>query len=226
MFSNLELLRNIVSKYLGKASITENVLSADIKKMSFRKEWQFVVNKLVSETQNEMRAMLFDIEINKWWHSIEGQNYMLINLELIKKGVIIKRIFILSSTDAKVRMETLLTAYVHYKLGVDVRVCNNTDLREMLPFEADMFSVHDNIFIAMYHFASEPAIVETILDGRYISDFILFYDELFNDDRVCRKINEMIKCFECDRSFFESAKTQLALLKRLNRSILHEIENN
>ena len=121
--SKLALLQEIIDRNFAR-SITEDFLTSNIKTMNFRDEWQFVVNNLVSEENMCLRAMVFDVELTRWWNSIPGQLYMMTNMDLLKRKIPVKRIFILNSIDARLRMNTLINAYVHHSLGINVKICH------------------------------------------------------------------------------------------------------
>ncbi len=101
--SNTELLKGIIDRNFSK-EILYDLLSLNIKTMNFREEWQYVVNNLVAEAQIGLRAMVFDTELTRWWNTLAGQMYMMTNMELVKRKVPVKRIFILSSIDARLRL--------------------------------------------------------------------------------------------------------------------------
>src|SRR2546425_6082976 len=183
--------------------------------MDFRDEWQYVVNNLVAETKTGLRAMVFDVELTRWWNSIAGQVYMMTNLKLLKKRVPIKRIFLLSSLDVRLKMNALLNAYVHHKMGIDVKVCTATGFQNSVPFTPDMFSVHDNLFVALYYFSLAKPLTNLLLEDKHITEFCSFYDELFLDDRLCTDIESVLACTDCGESFWASTKMQLKLLQRL-----------
>jgi len=110
-----------------------------------------------------------------------------------------------------------MNAYLHYKLGIDVRVCTVTGFQNTIPFKPDMFSVHDNLFVALYYFSFEKPITNLLLEDKYISEFSSFYDELFQDDRLCTNIESLLARSNFGESFFASIQTQLNLLQRLDR---------
>ena len=214
--SNSALLRDIIERNFPKG-ITYDLLSSNIKTMNFRDEWQYIVNGLVSEAKTGLRAMVFDVELTRWWNTMAGQIYMLTNLEVLKRKVPIKRIFILSSIDTRLRMNTLMSAYVHHKVGIDVRVCQVSDFQESIPFKPDMFSVHDNLFVTLYYFSTDKPITNLLLDDKYISEFSSFYDELFADDRLCTNIETILAHSHYGPSFWASIQTQLELLQQLKK---------
>ncbi|HEY1247686.1 MAG TPA: bacterial transcriptional activator domain-containing protein [Nitrososphaera sp.] len=213
---NSELLSTMIHRAFSK-DITYDFLSSNIKTMSFRDEWQYIVNNLVAEAKSVLRAMVFDIELTRWWNTIAGQLYMKTNMELLKRNVSVKRIFLLSSIDMRLRMNTLMNAYLHHKLGIDVRVCTATGFQNNIPFKPDMFSVHDESFVALYYFSFEKPITNLLLEDKHISEFRSFYDELFMDDRLCTDIETVLARTNYGESFFASIQTQLQLLQRLDR---------
>jgi transcriptional regulator with XRE-family HTH domain len=214
--SNIELLKSIIERKFSK-EITYDLLSSNIKTMNFRDEWQYVVNNLVSETRMGLRAMVFDVELTRWWNTIAGQIYMMTNMDLLKRKVPVKRIFILSSLDARLRRNTLITAYVHHKIGIDVKICKVASFQDSIPFKPDMFSVHDDLFVTLYYFSLEKPIANLLLEDKYISEFISFYDELFIDDRLCIDIESVLAHSNCSESFFASIKMQLEMLRSLEK---------
>lgn len=214
--SKLMLLQEIIDRnFIG--DIIDDFLSSNIKTMDFRDEWQFVVNNLVAEEKTCLRAMVFDVELTRWWNTIAGQVYMMTNMDLLRRRVSIKRIFILKSIDARLRMNTLINAYVHHKLGIDVKVCNLPNFQESIPFKPDMFSVHDNLFVTLYYFSGEKHITNLLLDDKHISEFTSFYDEIFADDRLCMKIEAALNRYHCPESFWASVKMQLEMLRGLEK---------
>jgi transcriptional regulator with XRE-family HTH domain len=214
--SNSELFKGLLYRNFSK-QITYDLLSSNIKTMNFRDEWQYIVNNLVSETKVGLRAMVFDVELTRWWNTIAGQIYMMTNMELLKRSVPVKRLFILSSLDTRLRMNALMNAYVHHKIGVDVKVCKITNFQENLPFKPDMFSVHDNSFVALYYFSFEKPLTNLLLEDKYITEFRSFYDELFMDDRLCVDIESVLESSHYGEGFFSAMKTQLELLQRLEK---------
>ncbi len=214
--SNRQLLQDIIDRNFLKG-VTYGLLSSNIRTMNFRDEWQYIVNNLVAEAKIGLRAMVFDVELTRWWNTIAGQMYMITNMELLKRKVPVKRIFILSSLDTRLRANTLMTAYVHHKIGIDVRVCEVTGFQESIPFKPDMFSVHDNLFVALYYFSFEKPLTNLLLEDTHISEFRSFYDELFRDDRLCTDIESILARSNCGESFFASVQTQLELLHRLKK---------
>jgi transcriptional regulator with XRE-family HTH domain len=212
--SKLALLQDILDRnFVG--GVTDDLLSANIKTMNFRDEWQFIVNNLVAEEKMGLRAMVFDIELTRWWNSIPGQVYMMTNMDLLRRQVPVKRIFILHSIDARLRMNTLINAYVHHSLGIHVKICNLPSFQACIPFQPDMFSVHDNLFVTLYYFSGEKPIANLLLDDRYISEFISFYDEIFADDRLCMDIETALAKYHCPESFWASVKMQQEMLQKL-----------
>lgn len=215
--SKLALLQDIIDRnFIG--DITEDFLSSDIKTMNFRDEWQYVVNHLVAEENMCLRAMVFDVELTRWWNTIAGQIYMMTNMNLLKKQVPIKRIFILNSIDSRLRMNTLINAYVHHKLGINVKICNLPNFQALIPFKPDMFSVHDKHFITLYYFSGEKPIANLLLDYRYIAEFTSFYDEIFADDRLCMDIETVLAKSHCSESFWASVKMQQDMLSSLEKA--------
>jgi DNA-binding SARP family transcriptional activator len=214
--SDRELLKEMIERNFPQG-VTYNLLSSNIKTMNFRDEWQYVVNDLVAETRTGLRAMVFDIELTRWWNSIAGQVYMMTNLHLLKKRVPIKRIFLLSSLDVRLRTNALMNAYVHHKMGIDVKICTATGFQNCVPFTPDMFSVHDNLFVALYYFSPAKPLTNLLLEDKHIAEFCSFYDELFRDDRLCTDIEPVLARTECGESFWASAKMQLKLLQRLEK---------
>jgi transcriptional regulator with XRE-family HTH domain len=214
--SKLALLQEIIDRnFVG--GFTDDFLSSNIKTMNFRDEWQFIVNNLVIEEKSCLRAMVFDVELTRWWNTIAGQMYMMTNMNLLKRKVPIKRIFILNSFDARLRMNTLMNAYVHHTLGIDVKICNLPNFQKSIPFHPDMFSVHDNLFVTLYHFEVEKPLASLLLDDKYISEFTSFYDEIFADDRLCTSIEVALARYQCPESFWASIKMQLEILKTLEK---------
>jgi DNA-binding SARP family transcriptional activator len=224
--SNRELLKEMIDRNFPQ-EVTYNLLSSNIKTLNFREEWQYVVNNLVAETKTGLRAMVFDVELTRWWNSIAGQVYMMTNLKLLKERVPIKRIFLLSSLDVRLRMNALMNAYVHHKMGISVKVCTATGFQDSIPFTPDMFSVHDNLFVALYYFSPAKPLTNLLLEDKHISEFCSFYDELFLDDRLCTDIESLLARTGCEESFWASAKMQLKLLQRLEKveSILELAKN-
>ncbi len=214
--SKLTLLQDIIDRNFAR-NITDDFLSANIKTMGFRDEWQFVVNNLVAEEKTGLRAMVFDVELTRWCNPIAGQVYMMTNMDLLRRKVPVKRIFILNSIDARLRMNTLMNAYVHHKLGIDVKICNLPNFQESIPFKPDMFSVHDNLFVTLYYFSGEKSIANLLLDDAHILEFLSFYDEIFADDRLCMSIDTALARYHCSESFWSSIKMQLDMLKALEK---------
>jgi len=142
---------------------------------------------------------------------------MMTNMELLKRRVPVKRIFILSSFDARLRMNALLNAYVHHKIGIDVKVCTITGFQNSVPFTPDMFSVHDNLFVTLYYFSPAKPLTNLLLEDKHIAEFGSFYDELFRDDRLCTDIETVLADADCGESFWASSKMQLDLLQRLEK---------
>ncbi len=214
--SNRELLEEMVDRNFPQG-VMYSLLSSNIKTMNFRDEWQYIVNNLVAETKTGLRAMVFDIELTRWWNSIAGQVYMMTNMELLKRRVPVKRIFILGSFDARIRMNALLNAYVHHKIGIEVKVCTVIGFQNSIPFTPDMFSVHDNLFVTLYYFSPAKPLTNLLLEDKHIAEFGSFYDELFRDDRLCTDIESVLAHTNCGESFWASTKMQLDLLQRLDK---------
>lgn len=214
--SKLALLQEIIDRNFT-GGITEDFLSSNIKTMNFRDEWQYVVNSLVAEENMCLRAMVFDIELTRWWNTIAGQVYMMTNMALLQRKIPVKRIFILNSIDARLRMNTLINAYVHHKLGIHVKVCSVPNFQALIPFKPDMFSVHDNLFVTLYYFSSAQPIANLLLEDRHIAEFISFYDEIFADDRLCVDVEEMLAKSHCPESFWASVKMQQDMLRSLEK---------
>lgn len=211
------LLHGMIERNFSSHAITDDVLSSNIRTMNFRNEWQYVVNNLVSEARMSLRAMVFDVELTKWWNTIAGQTYMMTNIALIKRKVPVRRIFLLSSLDARVRMNTLITAYVHHQIGIEVKICKATSFQASIPFQPDMFSVHDNLYVTLYYFSREMPIANLLLEEKYIAEFTSFYDELFRDDRLCVDIEPFLAHSTVSESFFASVKMQMDMLRTLER---------
>ena len=214
--SKLMLLQDIIDRNFT-GDFTEDFLSSNIKTMNFREDWQYIVNNLASEEKKCLRAMVFDVELTRWWNTIAGQVYMMTNMDLLRRKVPIKRIFILKSIDARLQMNTLINAYVHHELGIEVKVCSLPNFQDGIPFKPDMFSVHDDLFVSLYYFSGEKHIVNLLLNDKHISEFTSFYDEIFSDDRLCVNIEVVLSRYHCPESFWSSVKMQLDLLKSLER---------
>lgn len=214
--SNREVLQEMIERNFPQG-VTYNLLSSNVKTMNFRDEWQYIVNDLVAETRTGLRAMVFDAELTRWWNSIAGQVYMMTNLHLLKKRVPIKRIFLLSSLDMRLRTNALMNAYVHHKMGIDVKICTAPGFQNCVPFTPDMFSVHDNLFVALYYFSPTKPLTNLLVEEKHIAEFCSFYDELFRDDRLCTDIEPVLARTECGERFWDSAKMQLKLLQRLEK---------
>lgn len=214
--SRLALLQEIIDRNFAR-SVTEDFLSSNVKTMNFRDEWQFIVNNLVAEEKICLRAMVFDVELTRWWNSIPGKLYMMTNIDLLKRRIPVKRVFILSSIDARLRMNTLINAYVHSSLGIDVKVCHLPNFQEGIPFKPDMFSVHDNLYVTLYYFSREKPIANLLLDQSHIAEFTSFYDEVFADDRLCMDIKTALAKYHCSESFWASVRMQQEMLKTLEK---------
>lgn len=206
------IIQNLLDKYFQKNGFTEDFLSHNIKEMNFRKEWQYIVDKLVGETKEYLRAMVLDTELQKWWSSIAGITYMATNIDLLKRGVKIKRIFIMNSFDFRIRSNALMSAYIHNKIGVDVKILENMECQLKLYFDADMLSVHDRDFIALYYLDPNKEITQISLDGCSASSFASFYDELFFDRIVCKDIDEVISHDNLSKSFFSQIEQEVSYL--------------
>ncbi|GCE15322.1 helix-turn-helix transcriptional regulator [Tengunoibacter tsumagoiensis] len=211
-----KLLQTIIERNFSR-DLTEELLASNIKTMNFRDEWQYVVNNLVAEAKSELRAMVFDVELTRWWNTIAGQIYMMTNIGLLKKKIPIKRIFILSSLDMRLRMNTLITAYVHHKIGVNVRICKAANFQNNIPFKPDMFSVHDNLFVTLYYFSLEKPITNLLLETKHIAEFTSFYDDLFEDDQLCSDVESVVARSHYNESFFTTVKTELNMLYTLEK---------
>lgn len=213
-----DIISELLKKYFLKKGFTEDFLSSNTKRMSFRDEWQLIVNKLVSETRETLLAMVLDTELKKWWSSIAGKMYMATNVNLLKNGVKIKRIFILNSLDFRVRNNAIMNAYLHKKMGVDVKILDNIDCKIKMFVDADMISIHDKELIALYYFSEDCEITELLLDYCSISAFSSFYDELFDDDRLCEDVDKIISTSNLSSSFFSDIENQINYLKKISCS--------
>lgn len=211
-----EILNNLINKYFMKRGFTEDFLGHNIKAMDFRNDWQFIVNKLVGETKEILRAMVLDVELRKWWSSLAGTTYMATNIELLKKGVTIKRIFILNSSDFRVRSNALMSAYLHNEIGIDVRILDNCDLKSKIFYDADMISIHDNDFIALYYLSEDSGTTNLILNSSSIASFSLFYDDIFRDDTLCKRVDEIITREDVEPSFLSEIHRQVCLLEKMS----------
>jgi len=214
--SRLVLLQDIIDRNFT-GGVTDDFLSSNIKTMNFRDEWQYVVNNLVAEEKSGLRAMVFDVELTRWWNTIAGQVYMMTNMDLLRRRVPVKRIFILNTVDARLRMNTLMNAYVHHALGIDVKICNLPSFQACIPFQPDMFSVHNNLFVTLYYFSQEKPIANLLLDDKHIYEFTSFYDEIFSDDRLCMGIEAALDRYHYSESFWASVKMQQEMLKALEK---------
>lgn len=213
-----DIINGLLKKYFLKKGFTEDFLSSNTKSMSFRSEWQSIVNKLVSETRETLLAMVLDTELKKWWSSIAGTMYMATNVNLLKNGVKIKRIFILNSLDFRIRNNAIMNAYLHEKMGVEVKILDNIDCKIKMFIDADMISVHDKELIALYYLSEDSEVTELLLDYCSISAFISFYDELFDDDRLCEDVDKIISNSNLSSSFFSDIENQINYLKRISFS--------
>src|SRR3954469_6864019 len=89
--------------------LSDRLLTSEFRILSFRTEWQPIVTQLINETTSCLRAMVIDRELTRWWNSLPGQAYMIANLNLLKAGRTIKRLFILLSRERHIVDNTLLT---------------------------------------------------------------------------------------------------------------------
>lgn len=210
-----DIIRELLNKYFLKKGFTEEFLSSNIKRMGFRGEWQSIVNKLVSETRETLRAMVLDTELKKWWSSVAGITYMATNVDLLKKGVIIKRIFILNSLDYRVRNNAIMNAYLHEKIGIEVKVLDNINCELKMFVDADMVSVHDKDFIALYYISDSSEITELVLNNCSVAAYYSFYDELFYDDRICHNVNNFMTESDLSSSFFAYVDSQIKYLDKV-----------
>lgn len=210
--SKANIIKNLLDKYFQRNGFTEDFLSHNIKEMSFRQEWQYIVEKLVGETREYLRAMVLDTELQKWWSSVAGITYMATNVDLLKRGVKIKRIFIMNSIDFRIRSNALMSAYIHDKIGVDVKILDNMECQLKLYLDADMLSVHDKDFIVLYYLDPKKETTQISLDGCSASSFASFYDELFYDRIVCKDINEVISHDNLSKSFFSQIEQEVSYL--------------
>lgn len=215
---SVAIINSLLSKYFKKGGFSEDFLSHNMTSMSFRNDWQHVVNKLVSETKECLRAMVLATELQSWWSSLPGDTYMATNIDLVKRGVDIKRIFLIDTLDVAVRSNALQTAYLHKKVGIDVRVLESVECKLKMFQGADMLSIHDRDFIALYYLSTEKETTEIVKGGSSIYTLISFYDELFDDDIVCNQIEEVLPFDSLSRSFFSNIDKQIDFYKKVNCS--------
>ena len=212
------IIKNLLDKYFQKSGFTEDFLSYNTKEMSFREDWQYIVEKVVSETKEYLRAMVLDTELQQWWSSVAGVTYMATNIDLLKRGVKIKRIFIMNSLDFRIRSNALMNAYIHNRIGVDVKILNNVECSLKMYLDADMMSIHDKDFIALYYFVPGEETTNLLLNGCSVSSYSAFYDELFSDRIICKNIDEVISRDNLSSSFFSQVDQEVNYLYRYSCS--------
>ena len=219
-------ISSLIYKHFRSKDMLSELMASNVKTLHFRKEWQPIVNQLVSETQSVLRAMVFDVELGRWWDTKAGLYYILTHIKLIKKKVKIKRVFILTSFNMSLRREVIQTACVHQALGCDVRICETPGLQDLLPVKADMFSAHDETFVGLYYFSQGEDLTNILCDYVYISEFISFYEDFFNDDTLCRPVDYYLQRMSPDKDFMASVNAQVNQLKRLSGAPLTALITN
>lgn len=200
-------------------AFTDSLLSSNSLRLKFREEWQAVVNKLVEETERCLRAMVFDVELTRWWNAAPGIIYMLTNTQLLQRGVEIRRLFLVNSLSKRILKNTLLTAYVHDSIGISVRVCEAPALEEILPYECSMLSVHDDTFGTQYMLNSDPPYAIIFTDYQSISDFISFYDHVFYDDEISVPAGKAIDLYKISEDLVKAARIEIDYLKTVDSNI-------
>ena len=210
-----ERLREIFRRH-GNLRFTERLLTSGIHSLSFREEWQFIVTRIVEDTRDCLRAMVFDRELTRWWNTVPGQLYMMANLMLLKSGGTIKRLFLIQSKDIRLIENAILNAYVHSQLGIDAKVCHVEQIAAYMPFQADMFSVHDDLMGVLYYLRRDEAVANILVDTKYIVEFVDFYDEIFSDDAISISVEKALTRYSPPKTFFARAANELGLVKRLS----------
>lgn len=192
----------------------EEFLSSGVATMSFNDDWQFVVNDLVRETQGHLRGMVLEAQLRRWWRNAPGVAYTVTNLELLARGVDIRRIFVVRSLDDRQAVrEIIRTASVHERLGAKVRVCGTENARHLFPAGFDMFSIHDSTFAALYCFRLEPATVTVMSDRVHVAEVAARYDELFADDALSYRPAQWFRRLDFNIDFFDDMEHEVDAIK-------------
>jgi len=211
-------IKELVRKH-KRLLLSDRLLTSEFRILSFRTEWQPIVTQLINETTSCLRAMVIDRELTRWWNSLPGQAYMIANLNLLKAGRTIKRLFILLSRERHIVDNTLLTAYVHSQLGIEVRLCHFEEVSAFMPFHSDMFSVHDRLFGVLYYLKASDASAQIVVNHPYIAEFVDLYDELFADDALSISLEQALNQHGPSPEFFNVGQFEVALLKRVGGSV-------
>lgn len=218
------LVSSLARQYFNPR-VVESFLSANIHTLHFRKEWQPLVNTLVVQTRDCMRAMVIDRELTRWWQNLAGRLYMLTNLSLIQREVVIRRIFLVNDRKPRVRLNALKTAKVHDRVGIKSRIMLTTSLKG-LPKAADMLSIHDSDFAVFYLLGASGVDfpqAHVVMDWVDIQESIAYYDGIFNNPSICKPVDEVLSNIELPNHFMADVEHEVTLLNRLSNNTLREL---
>ncbi len=219
-----QLVSGLARQYFNP-KVVESFLSANIHTLHFRKEWQPLVNTLVVQTRDCMRAMVIDRELTRWWQNLAGRIYMLTNLSLLQREVVIRRIFLVNDRKPRVRLNALKTAKVHDRVGISSRIMMTSSLRG-LPKAADMFSIHDNEFAVFYLLDTRGVDfpkAHVVMDWVDIRESISYYDGIFHDPSICKPVDDVLASIDLPSYFMSEIEHEVALLNRLSKNTLREL---
>jgi hypothetical protein len=200
----------------NKPYLTEALLNSDMRKMSFSQEWLGVVNGLASETTSCLRGMVHDSQVKNWWQTFSGKSYLLSNVNVLKAGRKIKRLYLLSDQNPEVTSSVISNAYLNHLLGINVRLCNQRTFCEISPYNTDMFSVHDTTFGALHNIRTQTDESFIVDSYRQVAEMCDCFDTLFHNDRLSLHITDILKDHVSAAVIKHRADSELEMIKKLS----------
>jgi hypothetical protein len=167
----------------GRRRYVSDVLhDAGVNRIGTLHDWYQIALPFYRDTRRVVRLMTLDSEIAIFWLTNRGGPYLAMNIELAKRGVDVRRIFVV---DFDLRRSNPLAffAYLNYcaaqeQIGLNCRILPLDVFRESIQFECEIFCVQDRNNVMLYAphdlavvFSKKPSFVREAIDA---------YDALFS----------------------------------------------
>lgn len=175
------------ARTLGRRRYLSDLLAeAGISRIGTLRDWYEIALPFFAGTRKVLRLMTFDNEIALFWLTNRGGPYLQMNVELVHRGVDVRRIFIF---DFALRSHNPLAfrTFLEYcakqeAIGLNCRILPSDVFDAQTPLECEIFCVQDMNNIMLY--APLDLSVLFVKDRDLILDASSAYDSLFHHEQA------------------------------------------
>lgn len=168
---------------VGRRRYVSDVLhDAGVNRIGALHDWYQIALPFYRNTRRVVRLMTFDSEIAIFWLTNRGGPYLEMNMDLAKRGVDVRRIFVVDFALQHSNPLAFFT-YLNYcaaqeRVGLNCKVLPMDVFRESIQFDCEIFCVQDRNNVMLY--APHDLAVTFSRKPSFISEAIEAYDALFN----------------------------------------------